>query len=97
MSFPLGTPLTVHRLPTDTHRAAWAVYKADTYDLGRGCAYPGVLHEVLASSLCISQNSRIHLFVSCRQHSSIHSFKRALLRNCRNIRGVDEEAPVDIK
>lgn len=71
VSFPLETPLTVYRLTADKLTAVWAVYKAGICDWGRRCAFPGVLYEVLASSLCISQNSLIHSLVSSRQHSLI--------------------------
>ena len=71
MSFSLGTPLTVHRLPTDKLMAAWAVYKAGLRDWRGSCAFPRLLHEVLASSLCVHQYSLIHSFASCRQQSFI--------------------------
>lgn len=67
MSSPLGTPLTVHGLPTDKLTAAWAVYKAGVRDWRRSCAFPRLLREALASSLCVSQYSLLHSFVPCRQ------------------------------
>lgn len=52
-SFPLGTPLPIHRLLADTHTAAWVVCKVGIYDKEAGegwkWAFTGVFHGDLAS------------------------------------------------
>lgn len=77
MSFSLGTLLAVHRLPADKLTAVLALYKA--------AQITGVMHEVLVSSWCRSQNALIHSLMSCKQHSFIQH--RALLRNYRDHKG----------